>query len=251
VADPIVFPGTVEWSGENPGISLKDRPDGPFVARAMRFSFRGLTAPSARPLPGRIFLRRARATRGCRSRYSRSATTWTVQLMITVALWQTNFFSSLAENLNYSAQRLLQIWPARFRDASEAAQVAGNPQLIAQKLYGGRLGNNDQDDAWKFRGRGYLQTTGKANYMRSSARLGIDLVGEPDRLLDSKVASREEAAYFAQLRDRRSLREVVRAINGGLTGMAEAQAILERLSPEAPKVTEGLAITPGTPPSEK
>ena len=73
------------------------------------------------------------------------------------------------ENLNYSAKRMTQVWPSRFPTIASAQPYAGNPRALANKVYGGRLGNTGPNDGWVFRGRGLSQITGRANY----AKFGI------------------------------------------------------------------------------
>lgn len=90
----------------------------------------------------------------------------------------------VSENLNYSAKRLTEVWPSRFPTIAAAAPYANNPQRLANKVYGGRLGNVDPGDGWLFRGRGLAQITGRENY----ARFGI--VGVPDDAGKMPVAVR-------------------------------------------------------------
>lgn len=90
----------------------------------------------------------------------------------------------ISENLNYSAQRLTQVWPKRFPTIASAKPYANNPQRLANKVYGGRLGNVDPNDGWLFRGRGLAQITGRENY----ARFGI--AGVPDDASKMSVAVR-------------------------------------------------------------
>lgn len=75
-------------------------------------------------------------------------------------------FVSSVENLNYSAKRLTQVWPSRFPSLSAATPYANNPQKLANKVYGGRLGNTQPNDGWDFRGRGFVQITGRTNYAK-------------------------------------------------------------------------------------
>ena len=96
----------------------------------------------------------------------------------------------VAENLNYtSADRIRAVWPSRFPTVGSAAPYVRNPSGLANKVYGGRMGNTGPDDGWRFRGRGLPQITGKANYARAAAKLGLDLVGNPDLALRPDVAA--------------------------------------------------------------
>ena len=72
-------------------------------------------------------------------------------------------FSRTVENLNYSADGLKLTWPKRF-DTATANVMARNPELIANHVYGGRMGNALDGDGWRFRGRGLIQLTGRDNY---------------------------------------------------------------------------------------
>lgn len=91
-------------------------------------------------------------------------------------------FAPVEENLNYSAKRLTQVWPSRFPSIAVAQPYANNPEKLANKVYGGRMGNTEPDDGWRYRGRGFVQVTGKDNY----AKYGLS--DNPD------AASHNEAA---------------------------------------------------------
>ncbi len=90
----------------------------------------------------------------------------------------------VSENLNYSAKRLTEVWPSRFPTLAAAQPCAGNPRRLANKVYGGRLGNTGDDDGWLYRGRGLAQVTGKTNY----AKFG--LADAPDKAAEMGVAVR-------------------------------------------------------------
>jgi putative chitinase len=155
---------------------------------------------------------------------------WLAQLLV-----ESGGFLRLEENLAYSAQRLVAVWPRRFPDLASAAPYANNPRVLAEQVYGGRadLGNNELGDGWRFRGRGYIQTTGRRNYAVTSAGLGLDLLTDPDQLSHPALAARA-AGFFWQHNDLGPLaREgditgVTRKINGGLIGLADRQAAFMR-----------------------
>jgi putative chitinase len=92
--------------------------------------------------------------------------------------------NEVVENLNYSAQGLINTWPSRF-NASNAAEFAHDPQKIADTAYNGRLGNHPgTDDGWNFRGRGGSQLTGRNNYDKLGKRVVLDLLNNPDLVND-------------------------------------------------------------------
>jgi|ERR1043166_2611308 putative chitinase len=90
-------------------------------------------------------------------------------------------FTATVENLNYSAQGLLNTFPKYFKGVDPAA-YARNPQKIANRVYANRMGNGDEasGDGFKFRGRGYIQLTGKSNYTLFTQFIGDDCVANPD-----------------------------------------------------------------------
>jgi len=90
-------------------------------------------------------------------------------------------FTAVAENLNYSAQRLLQVFPKYFKNV-DANAYARNPQKIGSRVYANRMGNGDEasGDGFKYRGRGYIQLTGKNNYQSFTNHIGEDCVANPD-----------------------------------------------------------------------
>ena len=98
-------------------------------------------------------------------------------------------FKILQENLNYSATALMRTWPSRFPDLETADKYAHNPQMIASKVYLGRMGNETPEDAAVYIGRGLIQLTGKENYANCGVGIGVDLLGHPDWLATPKYAA--------------------------------------------------------------
>lgn len=93
----------------------------------------------------------------------------------------------VVENLNYTAKRLTVVWPTRFKTLADAAPYAGNPRALGNKVYNGRMGNRPgTDDGYNFRGRGGSQTTGREGYERVAKATKIDVVSNPDLLIDPR-----------------------------------------------------------------
>lgn len=139
---------------------------------------------------------------------------------------ESNWFRYLEENLNYSAQGLISIWGSRFPDLATAQQYARNPQKIANKVYGGRMGNTEEGDGWKFHGRGLIQLTGRENYKRCGDALGIDLTADPELLLTEKYACLSAGWFWNrkalnELADVNKYEEITKRINGGMTGLMD------------------------------
>lgn len=103
-------------------------------------------------------------------------------------------FTVLEENLNYSAKRLTQVWPKRF-PPSIANQVAGNPRRIAEIAYGNRMGNNQPNDGYLFRGQGIIQLTGRDNFTRWGQSLNLTAEQAVERI-KTKQGAVEAAAWF-------------------------------------------------------
>ena len=96
--------------------------------------------------------------------------------------------SEMAENMNYSAARLLEVFPTHFNHA-QAIAMAHQPRLIADQAYNGRMGNRPgTDDGWNFRGQGLSQPTGRDEIISLSKRINLDLLGHPELLIASATA---------------------------------------------------------------
>jgi putative chitinase len=142
----------------------------------------------------------------------------------------------LEENLNYSAKRLMQVFPRHFRGRNVWA-YNHRPEAIANVVYGGRMGNGGErsGDGWKYRGRGFIQLTGKDNYKMLSDELDVDIVNNPDWLLTPDGAAISAAWFWKsrglnELADKDNLRGITKRINGGLNGHDERVAFYNRIS---------------------
>lgn len=92
--------------------------------------------------------------------------------------------TEMVENMNYSAARLLKVFPSHFTPA-QAIAMQHQPRLIADQAYNGRMGNRPgTDDGWNFRGQGFSQLTGRSNYVALSKVTKLDLVNHPEFLRD-------------------------------------------------------------------
>lgn len=137
-------------------------------------------------------------------------------------------FKSKEENLNYSAKRLQEVFPKYYKTPEDARADAGNPEAIANKVYGGRMGNKEAGDGFKYRGRGLIQLTGRDQYEKMSKETGVDLVSNPEMAADPKIAAKIAASYWktsgadkaAQAGDMVKARKLV---NGGTNGLEDVQ----------------------------
>lgn len=138
-------------------------------------------------------------------------------------------FKTLQENLNYSAEALMRVWPSRFPTKEVADQYARNPEKIANKVYGGRMGNTEDGEGWKYRGRGLIQLTGKENYRNCGDGILADLLGSPDMLLEPKWAAMSAGWFWNKkglndLADAGDIETITKRINGGLIGLDDRKA---------------------------
>ena len=139
-------------------------------------------------------------------------------------------FRYTRENLNYSADALLKTFPKYF-SKDTAQTVERKPELIANIVYSNRMGNGDKQsgDGWKYRGRGYIQLTGKSNYVAFGKYISVDLLNNSD-LVASKYPLLSAAWYFEikrlwELSNNDDLENTVKIltfrINGGFNGLSD------------------------------
>lgn len=162
-------------------------------------------------------------------------------------------YTALVENLNYSADTMAVVWPGRFAEQEPDPKRPGKtrskkdakgksipnkfaqalhrkPEMIANAVYSNRMGNGniESGDGWKFRGRGLKQLTGKDNHRACSAGLGVDLVANPDLLLQPQYAALSAAWFWSTnkcgpLADADDFVGLTKRINGGTIGLEDRQ----------------------------
>ena len=138
-------------------------------------------------------------------------------------------FKAVSENLNYSADGLKKIFGKYF--PGDSTSYARNPEKIASKVYANRMGNGDEasKEGFKFRGRGYIQLTGKSNYVGFTKFIGEDCVANPD-LVATKYPLASAAFFFDSNKlwsicdkgaDDATVTAVTKRVNGGTIGLAD------------------------------
>jgi putative chitinase len=138
-------------------------------------------------------------------------------------------FKVFTENLNYSAEGLLKTFPKYF-NAETAAASARKPERIANKVYANRMsnGNEESGDGWKFRGRGCIQLTGRANYTAYDQAVPENVLENPD--LVAGALALDSAGWFwktnglNKIADAGDVTAVTKRVNGGTHGLADRQS---------------------------
>jgi putative chitinase len=140
-------------------------------------------------------------------------------------------FKVVNENLNYSAKGLNGIFKKYFPTTQLAEAYQRQPQKIANKVYANRMGNGDEasGEGFKFRGRGYIQLTGKQNYTAFGKSIGVDICANPD-LVATKYPLLSAAWFFSKnclgkCKDASdaSVLAVTKCVNGGTIGLPDRQ----------------------------
>ena len=148
---------------------------------------------------------------------------------------ETGGFKTFSENLNYSAAGLKKIFKKYFNDLTALA-YARNPEKIANKVYGNRMGNGDEasGDGWKFRGRGALQLTGKSNYEAFAKYLGKPEIMDKPEVVADEYAFESAMFFFDKNKlwdicdkgvNEDSMLKLTKRINGGTNGLDHRKAL--------------------------
>jgi len=157
----------------------------------------------------------------------------------------------ISENLNYSAKKMLEIFKSDFdvnrdkwlspKEKEKVLYLLGSPQRIANFVYANQNGNGNEasGEGWKYRGRGFIQITGKENYFRLANDTDIDCLKNPDLLLEEANAM-ISALWFWDLKGLNSLADkndiigITKKINGGNIGLEHRKELLKKY-----KMTQG------------
>jgi putative chitinase len=143
-------------------------------------------------------------------------------------------FKAVSENLNYSADGLMKIFPKYFTSQT-VNNYARKPEMIANHVYCNRMGNGDEKsgEGFKFRGRGFMQITGKSNYLRLKESLQIDIINKPE-LLEQLPYCMLSAGWYWSSRllnsyaDKDNILAITKAINGGTIGLNDRKLWLTK-----------------------
>ena len=141
---------------------------------------------------------------------------------------ETGGFKAFSENLNYSAQGLMNTFKKYFPTLESAQPYARQPEKIANRVYANRMGNGDEasGDGWRYCGRGLIQLTGKDNYTFFAGSLGIPVEEAADYLATFEGAAQSACFFWEQNKlnrfaDANDVKGLTRAINGGQIGLED------------------------------
>jgi putative chitinase len=139
-------------------------------------------------------------------------------------------FRAIKENLNYKAESLMRVWPRYFPDMATANRYAHNQEMIANRAYGGRMGNGPEEsgDGAKFCGRGLIQLTGRSNYQAFADSLEMSIDDVPEYLATFEGAVQSACWFWEnnnlnQWADADDILTLTKKINGGTLGLADRQ----------------------------
>jgi putative chitinase len=142
----------------------------------------------------------------------------------------------ISENLNYSAEGLGGTFHKYFPTKELANSYARKPERIANRVYGGRMGNGIEatGDGWKYKGRGFIQITGKDNYKALTTATGIDFLSSPDLLLEEPNALLSALWFWSKingnkLADNDAVKTITLLINGGSIGLFDRMDNVKKL----------------------
>ena len=136
-------------------------------------------------------------------------------------------FKLVRENLNYTSETMMRVWPSRFRTLEEAQPFARNPKGLADKVYSNRMGNGE-GEGHIYIGRGFLQLTGKDNYKAFAADMRVPEIMQDPSLVETEYAF-ETALWFFEKNNlfaiadkgvsNDTIKQITKRVNGGYIGL--------------------------------
>lgn len=162
---------------------------------------------------------------------------------------ESNGLTHREENLNYSASRLMEIWPGRFPTIEIAQQYDRDPEKLANFVYGGRMGNVNAGDGYKYRGRGYIQLTGRETYREVGKIAGLDLEANPELAAKQEHAVKIACAFWTWKKvnaacDAADFTAATKKINGGTNGLDDRLEWLSKVKSVVATAPTGTATPP-------
>jgi len=140
-------------------------------------------------------------------------------------------FRALKENLNYKAASLRRVFPKYFPNDDIANQYAGKQEMIANRVYGGRMGNGPEEsgDGYRYCGRGLIQLTGRSNYQAFADSIETHIDDLPEYLATFEGAAQSacwfwESNNLNQFADKGDILTMTKRINGGTIGLSDREA---------------------------
>ena len=137
-------------------------------------------------------------------------------------------FRLVRENLNYTSETMMRVWPSRFRTLEEAQPFARNPKGLADKVYSNRMGNGE-GEGHIYIGRGFLQLTGKDNYKAFAADMRVPEIMQDPSLVETEYAF-ETALWFFEKNNlfaiadkgvsNDTIKQITKRVNGGHIGLS-------------------------------
>lgn len=159
-----------------------------------------------------------------------------VAMFLAQASFESQRLTHTEENLGYSSRRLMAVWPKRFPTYADAEQCAMDPKALAEKVYGGRMGNRPTGfgDGWRYRGRGLKQLTGYSNYSACDKGLAsvnpIPILANPDLVAQPEGAAWSACWFWYANRcndyaDADNYLGLTKVINGGTNGYEDGNDV--------------------------
>ncbi len=167
---------------------------------------------------------------------------------------ESGHFSQTKENIKWSPTTMARLWPNRFPSMETAKAIhSQGPEAVAEKVYGGRMGNDQPGDGAKYIGRGFIQLTGKDNYEALQKRTGLNVVQDPDIIArDPKAASQSAVDFWLNrgpgLRaaaQRGDVEKTTKLVNGGYNGLSERKSLFAQYASRIDELLETSKSTGG------